>query len=440
MINRTRLIALFITLTLFIEYTISPSVWMVHATDDTDASEAAPEHFLSEENVTEKGPNYTLYANGDGTETLEIYTGDIRTKDENGDLVDVDSSLEEISLGGERAYTNINGFADVVLPETLSAETPVSIEAGSSSVKMIPAFGEIAVQEETDELGYSEGPEAAEYPDYDEEYQTEEESLAPDEEKYLEETKKDTEAIEVEGEEELPAEELIIEETEDLYNSTEEKETGISILASGERFDWKTIALRIGISTVSGAVNGAFLCSGIGFTGSFVLSTLTSFGEEYYKTRINNNKLTKSDWRSIGVATCISVTFDMAVGVSLDRGALKTLDKKIVKHNKGILKNIKIAYNGSKKYKKLSSGKNLLKRIKAVEFKNFKFCNKKWFKKVSRPYKMKLNLNIMKIGFKGFVGNLVKNIPKITINIKPIKVNLKNNKKLPIFRSGSGIW
>lgn len=51
---RSRAIALVITLTLLIEMTVTPSMWMVYATEEPDASEETPEHFLSEKNVTEK--------------------------------------------------------------------------------------------------------------------------------------------------------------------------------------------------------------------------------------------------------------------------------------------------------------------------------------------------------------------------------------------------
>ena len=68
--KRSKAIALLVAATLFIEMTLTPSAWMVYATEEPDASENSPEHFLSEEKVTEKGSNYTIFDNQDGTETL----------------------------------------------------------------------------------------------------------------------------------------------------------------------------------------------------------------------------------------------------------------------------------------------------------------------------------------------------------------------------------
>ena len=74
-----------------------------------------------ENDVIEKGKDYTIFENEDGSRTMDMYTENVREKDENGEYVDYDSSLKVIPQTRSRSasnykYKNINGVTDVKLP------------------------------------------------------------------------------------------------------------------------------------------------------------------------------------------------------------------------------------------------------------------------------------------------------------------------------------
>ena len=192
-------------------------------------------------------------------------------------------------------------------------------------------------------------------------------------------------------------------------------------------------------------------CSPPGATGgnwakTIAVSFATSFGEEYLKTSIANKKISHGDLKKIAISSCVGAISDLAIGKILDRGVLKSLKDTEIAHNRAVLKNINRAYKGSKKYKKLIGSKNAAKKIKAIKFERFRFCNKKWYKKVSKKYSFKLNLNIKKSSVKSAIGNMFKGLVnrKISFNFN-FNFNFKpkrsiSRKKSPLWRPGSGIW
>ncbi len=207
-----RVISIMLMMFIVIELTLSSSIGIVYGISNNDASGNAPEHFISEDNVKEVGENYTVFEQPDGSETIQVYTGNVRKEDENGELTDIDNSLEQVKEDGEISYTNVNGFVDITLPETLASETPIKVENGADSIKFMPAFGSAYIPEEGE----------------DGENNNEEDSNNPDADsfEYYEEIETE-DIIEIEGTEELASNEVIEEEVPDLYGGKEEKQTGI---------------------------------------------------------------------------------------------------------------------------------------------------------------------------------------------------------------------
>ncbi|HHW94755.1 MAG TPA: hypothetical protein GX736_02355 [Mogibacterium sp.] len=222
---KNKTIAVILAITLFLEMILSPVIVMGYDKDPQE--EPATNQELREAKVTEKGENYTIFEHADGTETLQMYTGDVRVEGEDGKLEDIDNTLEKKVKDGETIYTNVNGFVDVTLPETLSADKPICVENGAESIMFLPIFGKANIKEAaSQESPYidkstTEGI-AQDSVDVDENA-VEAESVS------LEKTDIQEAAtiIEVEGVEELLTDTILKDEVTDLYNQTEEKQTGI---------------------------------------------------------------------------------------------------------------------------------------------------------------------------------------------------------------------
>ena len=108
-----------------------------------------------ENDVIEKGKDYTIFENEDGSRTMDMYTENVREKDENGEYVDYDSSLKVIPQTRSRSasnykYKNINGVTDVKLPSDLADNKSISISKdGKDEVIFSPIFKNKVGTEET---------------------------------------------------------------------------------------------------------------------------------------------------------------------------------------------------------------------------------------------------------------------------------------------------
>jgi len=136
-------------ISLFFSATVAPSAASVYGADEEPSEPTSPQYteeqlskLLTEDDVVEKGEDYTVFELPDGSNVMQMYTSNIRIEEEDGSLSDVDNSIEEISAAGGTAYTNVNGFVDVTLPETLAPETPVSFRAGGNVISFLPVFEE----------------------------------------------------------------------------------------------------------------------------------------------------------------------------------------------------------------------------------------------------------------------------------------------------------
>ncbi|MDR0518529.1 MAG: DNRLRE domain-containing protein, partial [Clostridiales Family XIII bacterium] len=83
----------------------------------------------------EKGEDYTLFDNGDGTQTVVAYFGEVRHEDSDGTLVDYDNAVvaSDGADSAEYPFTNAEGDADVKLPAAPSAETPIVVDGGTGT-------------------------------------------------------------------------------------------------------------------------------------------------------------------------------------------------------------------------------------------------------------------------------------------------------------------
>lgn len=106
------------------------------------------EYEISRDNVieSENTENSTTYDMGDGLRVTEFYAQDVRFQDEEGKLVDYDSSLVEVneeisSLGNildSYAYENKEGDMKHYFPEKLTEETPLLMEKGEQQIRFVP--------------------------------------------------------------------------------------------------------------------------------------------------------------------------------------------------------------------------------------------------------------------------------------------------------------
>ena len=106
--------------------------------DDVDRSDV-----IESENTKDS----TTYSLGGGKKMTVIYSQDVRYEDEDGELKDIDPSLQsignrketenKISLSGY-SYENKAGESDQYIPESLSKDTPVLLEKGDLDISMVP--------------------------------------------------------------------------------------------------------------------------------------------------------------------------------------------------------------------------------------------------------------------------------------------------------------
>lgn len=116
--------------------------------------------------MTENTKNSTTFDIGDGKKKVVYYGADVRYEDENGELVDYDPALTQVTdnatengedLSGY-AYENTTGDKKQYFPQTLSTDSPVLLENGEYNIKFSPLFGtetqaseEVALTSETEE-------------------------------------------------------------------------------------------------------------------------------------------------------------------------------------------------------------------------------------------------------------------------------------------------
>lgn len=139
--RRLKSISFFLIFVLVFEILFSSAEWFAYgdtnATDTKESSETLPND-LSKSEVLEKGTDYTIFKNPDGTRSMDVYQADVRTQDENGELEDIDNSIKKMDEEGKTVYRNQNGFADITLPETITKENPVQLEEKRNKVSFYP--------------------------------------------------------------------------------------------------------------------------------------------------------------------------------------------------------------------------------------------------------------------------------------------------------------
>ncbi|MCR2033420.1 DNRLRE domain-containing protein [Anaerofustis stercorihominis] len=107
------------------------------------------------DDVIEKGKDYTIYENEDGSRTIDMYTDNVREKDENGEYVDYDSSIETLPQKRSRSasdykYKNVSGVTDVMLPSDFADNKLISVSKdGKDQVTFRPIFEKEADSNET---------------------------------------------------------------------------------------------------------------------------------------------------------------------------------------------------------------------------------------------------------------------------------------------------
>lgn len=163
--RRLKSISIFLIFILAFEILFSSAEWFAYgdtnATDTKESSETLPND-LSKSEVLEKGTDYTIFKNPDGTRSMDVYQADVRTQDENGELEDIDNSIKKTDEEGKTVYRNQNGFADITLPETITKENPVQLEEKRNKVSFYPVGKEEnttlemdkTIQEKTENLYY----------------------------------------------------------------------------------------------------------------------------------------------------------------------------------------------------------------------------------------------------------------------------------------------
>lgn len=163
--RRLKSISFFLIFILTFEILFSSAEWFAYgdtnATDTKESSETLPND-LSKSEVLEKGTDYTIFKNPDGTRSMDVYQADVRTQDENGELEDIDNSIKKTDEEGKTVYRNQNGFADITLPETITKENPVQLEEKRNKVSFYPVGKEEntilemdkTIQEKTENLYY----------------------------------------------------------------------------------------------------------------------------------------------------------------------------------------------------------------------------------------------------------------------------------------------
>lgn len=124
------------------------------ATDEDSKSESESETTknetpidVTEEDVIGKSENVTTYDIGNGEKMSVFHGGNVRFKDESGNLVDYDPSLVAVKKGEQTGnkeslegykYKNKTGNKKHFIPENLSEATPVIMENGEYKISFTP--------------------------------------------------------------------------------------------------------------------------------------------------------------------------------------------------------------------------------------------------------------------------------------------------------------
>ena len=102
---------------------------------------------LTEDDVVDKTETTTTFDAGDGLKTKVIHGGEVRYENDEGELVDYDPSLVEISDGEKTEhkdslkgyeYKNKEGDKKQYLPEMLDESTPIIMEYGDNKITITP--------------------------------------------------------------------------------------------------------------------------------------------------------------------------------------------------------------------------------------------------------------------------------------------------------------
>ncbi|WP_290773297.1 DNRLRE domain-containing protein [Anaerofustis sp.] len=130
---------------------------VINAAEVNDKNGGIKIEDTSKENkVIEKSEDYTVYKNEDGTRTIDMYTSEVRYKNEMGEYIDYDNSIVTMPTRRKRSvidnykYTNKEGMVDIKLPEDLTSDVPISIQdKDDNEVKFYPVFEKEVSKEET---------------------------------------------------------------------------------------------------------------------------------------------------------------------------------------------------------------------------------------------------------------------------------------------------
>lgn len=154
-------------------------------TEVTPGSDATTDEEISEElevmetdgNFKElpehRTPNSTTFVLSDNQYRTDYYASDVRYEDENGNLIDFDSSLKKLKKNektseGDRdlsgyKYENIAGEKKNYFPEKISEDTPVLMENDDYAIKITPciedkaiAFDDVSIDKEEIENIYGD--------------------------------------------------------------------------------------------------------------------------------------------------------------------------------------------------------------------------------------------------------------------------------------------
>lgn len=94
----------------------------------------------------EQEPNTAVFRNGDGTNTLYIFSEDIWYENEQGEKVDYSTELE--AAGSGAAYRSASAAGELLLPVSVGEATPIRYSEGGVSVTMYPTTDRIVLPEQ----------------------------------------------------------------------------------------------------------------------------------------------------------------------------------------------------------------------------------------------------------------------------------------------------
>ena len=99
--------------------------------------EETPERKIVEEIVEERTPTTKRFKNSDGTITIQQYNTPIHYE-ENGELKDIDSSLEKVTEEEKIFYKTKANDLKVVLPNEITNDNKVLIDEGEGKKYICP--------------------------------------------------------------------------------------------------------------------------------------------------------------------------------------------------------------------------------------------------------------------------------------------------------------